>query len=228
VVTRNVAGFLEARGREERPLFLYVNFQDCHFPYHHTRLEPRLLPDPVSRDEIVPGNAARVYRTYLNAAAHVDAAVGTVLAAFEKARGRPAAFVLVGDHGEAFFGQGMLGHGLDLVGEQMQVPFLARGLPVDCTFPLGLADVRGVLRRALVRPEETPRTAADPAKWIFKYTGSIDAPWRVGAAGLAGGVIFDVQPRAYRTWGDPPPALAPPFPAVVTRWEQIVLRRRAR
>ena len=225
VVARNVERMLQKLEGDPRPLFAYVNFQDCHFPYHHAGLEPLLADDPVSRDEIVPANAARVERTYLNTVANVDAAVGRVLAAWERARGSRPAFVIVGDHGESFFFDGLLGHGIDLVGEQMRIPFLAGGLPVECTFPLGLSEVRFTLRRALTRAGETPDVATDPEKWVFQHTGPIGAPRRLGASSARGGLIFDLDAGTWRTWGDPAPGLAADRERILTLWEQILLHR---
>ncbi|MHC4548189.1 MAG: sulfatase-like hydrolase/transferase [Planctomycetota bacterium] len=225
VVVRNVETLLRQKGADDRPFFLYVNLQDCHFPYHHRALRPLLLENPVARSEIVAKNAEQVRRTYRNAAANVDGAVGRILETWQTLRGRPPALVVVGDHGESLFHDGVLGHGVRITGDQTQIPFIVSGLPVECVFPLGLADVRGVLRHALTRSSEVPTAATDPDRWVWQWVGAFTAPRLLGAAHAKGGVVYDLRRKAYHTWGEPPPHLTPPFPAVIRYWEQLVVRQ---
>ncbi len=54
LVNQRVLGFLE-RSNPSRPLFLYVNYHDTHFPYHHRELDNLLGISPLPRDQIKPG-----------------------------------------------------------------------------------------------------------------------------------------------------------------------------
>ncbi|MCZ6788059.1 MAG: sulfatase-like hydrolase/transferase [Planctomycetota bacterium] len=224
VVVRNVRDFLATRA-DNRPIFLYVNFQDCHYPYNHAAMEKIVETDLVTRADIVQKNAARVERTYRNAVANVDRAVGRVLEMWQAARGEAPASVIVADHGESLFEDGLLGHGIRLREDQTRIPFLVTGLSVECIFPLGLADVRSLLRRALTEPEAPARATVDPKKWVFQYVGGMKRPGFLGAASASGGVVYSVRGDAYSTWGEPEPSLGPPFPDVIRLWERIIVHR---
>ncbi|MHC4817263.1 MAG: sulfatase-like hydrolase/transferase, partial [Planctomycetota bacterium] len=223
VVVRDVETFLRKKAGNGRPVFLYVNLQDCHFPYHHAALQPMLQNRPVSRSEITTANAARIRRTYRNSAANVDHAVGRILDSWTSLRGRPPAVVVVGDHGEGLYEDGALGHGIGIDREMTQIPFIVSGLPADCVFPLGLADVRAVLRDALTRHGDRPTASTDPEKWVWQFVGPLRGPRLFGAAFANGGIVYDRREEEYRTWGDPPRRA--PFRAAVRLWEQIQVRR---
>jgi hypothetical protein len=223
VVVREVETFLRNKTGDGRPVFLYVNLQDCHFPYHHAALQPMLEDRPVTRSEITAANAERVRRTYLNSAANVDHAVGRILDSWKNLRGRPPAAVVVGDHGEGLYENGALGHGIEINREMTQIPCIVSGLPAECVFPIGLADVRGLLRDALTRRGNRPAASIDPKKWVWQYVGTLRGPRLFGAAFANGGIVYDRRGAEYRTWGDPP--VRPPFPAAVRLWEQIQVHR---
>ncbi len=226
VVVREVETFLEKKQADRRPVFLYVNLQDCHFPYHHGALQPLLEDRPIARDEISARNADRVRRTYRNSAANVDRAVGRILDRFSGLRGRTPAVVVVGDHGEGLFEGHGLGHGIGIDRAMTQIPFLVRGLSAECVFPLGLADVRRLLREALTRHGHRPTATTDPDKWVWQYVGPFRGPQLFGAAFADGGIVYDRRRAEYFTWGEPP--VRPPFPAPVRLWEQIQVHRAER
>ena len=211
VVQRDLRAFLEKAGADERPLFLYINVQDCHFPYNHYAMQPLVASDLVTKSEILPANAARVVRTYRNAAANTDKGVGELLDDITRARGRKPAFIIVGDHGENLFDGGLLGHGIAIVDVERRIPVLVGGMPAECTFPVGLAEFRSMIRQALSKPPGPPHGRTDPDKTVFLYTGSLDKPEAVGMAGLTAGVSVNLRSLA-REAGAPPalPSIAPP------------------
>ena len=222
VVVRNVERFLAEHGDEARPLFLYVNFQDAHFPYVHRATERLVGSDLAARAELVKGNREAVRRTYLNGAANSDKALGRILEAFTDRRGVPA-IVVVGDHGESLYDGDVLGHGVRINGHQTRIPFLASGMSIAADFPLGLADVRRTIRDALARPEGVARGRVDRDRWVFQFVGSIRSPAQIGAASAGGGMVYDFRTHSYSAWGRP--SARPELAELITRWEQIVLRR---
>ena len=148
VVVEHVASFLKAR-RADRPLFLYVNFHDTHFPYHH-RFIQAILPTPVlAESEIVPARAQDLRRMYLNTVANVDRAIGRVIDTARATLGDTAGVVVLADHGESLFDEGFLGHGYALNEAQTQIPLVVSNLPMVIRQPFAQADLRGQLRLAL-------------------------------------------------------------------------------
>ena len=230
VVLRDLGSFLQKHGGERRPIFLYMNLQDCHFPYQHYALKPLVAADTIPRSEIYPENAARLQRVYRNTAANVDMAVGEALAEITKVRGRRPAFIIVGDHGESLFERGVLGHGIAMMEEQHRIPVIVGGLPAACTFPMGLSEVRGLVRDALAQPPGAagatpgpPVARTDPKKSVFLYIGNIDAPASIGQAAAGGATSYHFRTGRLDGWGAP--ADPPDATALLRFWEQLVLYR---
>jgi hypothetical protein len=143
-----------------RPLFLYLNFHDTHFPYHHGDIEPLLSSTPLPQRQIAPSRRDALFEMYLNTAANVDRAVGTALDAVTRAVGGPPAVIVTADHGESLFDEGFLGHGYAINDVQTRIPLIVRGLPMEIREPFGQADLRDAIGLALAR-DDGDTSAAD-------------------------------------------------------------------
>ena len=187
LLEERVLAFLEQHDPAQ-PLLLYVNIVDTHFPYHHDELDDILGVEPIPRHAIRADRAARVWATYANAAANVDRAVERLVEAWWTRVGRDGGILITADHGQSFYENGVLGHGQFLDASQTQVPFIVWGIGGDWPEPLGLADVRGLLRRNLPRGGrgEVPRArfVPDPERWIFQYVPRLDRPRRIALRAL--------------------------------------------
>jgi phosphoglycerol transferase MdoB-like AlkP superfamily enzyme len=161
-----------------RPTFLYFNFQEAHFPYSQPDM-PRFLPGRLARrSEIKAANREMVERTYWNAAAYSDWLVGQVVARL-KAQGvyDRTLIAVTGDHGEALFEEGFLGHGHVINRAQTQVPLILSDPALKVAGPVGEADYRGIVLRGLSGDEPPP----PPRAAVFQYIGStIDSPAAIG------------------------------------------------
>jgi hypothetical protein len=188
VVLDRLAGFLEERGGEPRPLFLYINFQDTHFPYHNYAMKPLLMEKPLARWEIKPENRERLFQTYLNAAANVDGFVGALLKMIDEALEGEVAILVTADHGESLFDGGFLGHGHHLNDIQTRIPLIARGFPARIEEPLGSDEIRLMIHQALSLPpgvDRRPERVEVQGKVVFQYIGPLTRPSRV--AWVSGG-----------------------------------------
>jgi hypothetical protein len=159
-----------------KPHFVYFNFQSPHFPYHHPRLPDRLGVDPLPRDRIHAGNAKRVQDTYWNAVAYSDAQIGAVIARL-KALGvwENTVLAVTGDHGEALFDDGFLGHGHVIDPQQTHIPLVLNVPGMGWDRPMGLKDMRGLFLAAL-----GGAPAAAPGQPTFLHIGPLDAPAAIG------------------------------------------------
>ncbi len=195
LVNRRVFEFLE-RFDAGRPLFLYVNFHDTHFPYHHRELDNLLGIDPLPRSRIRPGMHERIWETYANSAANVDLAIGRLVQVWQdRLRGRPKMVIVTSDHAESLFEHGFLGHGYAVDAEQTRVPFIVWGDAGTWYEPLGLADVRRQLL-ANLRAEAAPaRMVPDPSRVVMQYIGPLATPRMLAWRTLDGVTIYDF-------WGD--------------------------
>lgn len=110
--TDRALGFLAHPG--EGPLFVWVHFFDPHTPY---------LPEEPYRSRYKD-------RPYLGEVAAMDGQLGRLVEAFERQTSqanRPAAIMVVGDHGEALGDHGELQHGHLLYNPTMLVPLVIAG-----------------------------------------------------------------------------------------------------
>jgi arylsulfatase A-like enzyme len=236
VLQEQIDAFLAAR-TDERPLFLYVNFHDTHFPYHHDDLEPLVSRVTVRQSRIAPARADAVREMYFNAAANVDRALGRTLDAVTRALGRTPAVVVTADHGESLFDEGFLGHGYALNDVQTRIPLIVRGLPMEIGEPFGQVELRDAIGAALSRDPadgDDPRLFPVPGKEVFQYLGNIHRPRQIALASGDGRLIYDFRSRlvhmpggavhrASGLDGDAPV----PFLQLVHYWERMMLARAA-
>lgn len=235
VLLERVDGFLTARDGT-RPLFLYLNFHDTHFPYHHDGMTPLISDVALEQAEVVPGNAEQVRAMYYNAAANVDQAIGVALARIESALGVPPAVIVASDHGESLFDSGFLGHGYGLNDEQTRIPLIAAGLPLTITQPFGQVELRDAIAAALCAdPATPPRLAVDPDKSIFQYLGKINRPRQIAFTTTAGRTVYDFRTDRVTVPGAPHPehptsltgAVRTRVLDLVRLWERMAIARPA-
>jgi hypothetical protein len=190
---------------DEKPLFLYVNLVDTHFPYTHDELDDLLGVSPLSRYDIRASNAEGVRATYDNATANVDLAARRVTELFRRAIGnRDHAILVTSDHGQALFERELLGHGQSLTDDQTRAPFILWGVGGDWPEPLGMADVRGLLQRNLFEPRSatnpdsppSARFSVDPQRKLFHFMSQIHHPHIIGLRSAAGLTSYDLDREA--------------------------------
>ena len=245
VLEKRVDSFLQSRSTD-RPLFLYLNFQDTHFPYYHPGLASIVPGRVLDESAITPANRDAVHAMYANAAANVDRAIGSMLDRVRTAVGAEPAIIVLSDHGESLFDEGFLGHGYALNDVQTRIPLVAAGLPLVIKEPFGEADLRDAVGDALGGEslEARPTVVAAPGKLVFQYLGSIDRPRQIAfvgapesggaAAGAGARIIYDFRNgralAADGTWRAPD-RLDPPdrarFLQLIRYWEQMMLARAA-
>ena len=168
-----------------KPQFLYFNFQSPHFPYDHAGVEHRFAHPPLARGDISAGRQAEVERTYWNAVAHSDEALGQLVAKL-KALGiwDNTILMVTGDHGESLFEDGFLGHG-HIINQRQFGTFLVVNRPLPgVTAPLVISDYRGILLDLL-----TARAPQSDAFQPFMHIGELDQPSTIGLANTPLGIV---------------------------------------
>ena len=230
LLNERVLAFLETQDPTQ-PLFLYVNFVDTHFPYHHAEIDNLLGIDPIARYRISADEVDRVQRTYANTAANVDLAVRELVEAWTAhLDGADRAILVTADHGQAIFDRNFLGHGQGLTAEQTKVPLILSGIGGSWPEPIGMAELRDQLRRHLFRldPRGTPRArfVPDPEREIFQFLPRIDKPRVLALRGLDRAVFYDLGTselsQLART-ARPTPNSREAFRRLIHEWEAVRL-----
>ncbi|MFQ5544041.1 MAG: sulfatase-like hydrolase/transferase, partial [Nitrospiria bacterium] len=173
VLREKITTFLHERS-SEKPLFLYINFIDTHFPYHHAQVRPLISDHVLKRGEIGPDRVKALQGMYLNTTANIDAAIGEVLEEVKNVLGQAPAVLVTSDHGESLFDGGFLGHGYLINDVQTRIPLIVSGLPVVIKEPFGQSALREALSEALSHPltkSRAPVLEVEPSGRVFQYTG---------------------------------------------------------
>lgn len=232
-VVARVATFLAHRD-PSRPLFLYINLYDTHYPYHHNGIQPLVSTQVVEEAHIEPSHKSAVQEMYFNTAANVDAAVGSSLDLIRRHLSSPPAIIVTGDHGESLFDEGFLGHGYALNDVQTRIPLIATGLPLVIEEPFGQADLRDAIGAALAAPagDMAPRVVRPAGKQVFQYLGNIDRPREIGFATAETRTIYDFRTQRVRlndgSWHRPEDLdgqAGARFLELVRLWERMMLAR---
>jgi hypothetical protein len=237
VVQERIGEFLRGSRADGRPLFLYVNFHDTHFPYSHNDIKPLVSDTKLPRSRISPGERQALWATYVNTAANVDRAIGEVLGDVRRTRGAEPAVIVTADHGESLFDEGFLGHGYALNDVQTRVPLIAVNLPLVIDQPFGQSDLRDAIGAALRTPPEhpaAPRLGSTGQRQVFQYLGNVNRPRQIAVLGPEGRTIYDFRnqrvqvrgggwQRSDRVQGSD----RAEFLALVHSWERMILSRRS-
>lgn len=168
-----------------RPQFVYFNFQSPHFPYDHPGVPHRFAHPPIARADISAANRAQVERTYWNAVARSDDALGRLVARLQRLGvWENTLLVVTGDHGESLFEDGFLGHG-HIVNDRQFATFLAVNRPLPAVrAPIAISDYRGLVLDLLSgAPPRVPGIAP------FLHIGELDAPTTIGLADTRFGMV---------------------------------------
>jgi arylsulfatase A-like enzyme len=233
VVQERVAAFL-ARRSDSRPLFLYLNFHDTHYPYHHDGMRPLASDTILAEAQITPDRARALREMYLNAAANVDRAIGETLALLREHLSAEPGVIVTADHGESLFDEGFLGHGYALNDAQTRIPLIVTGLPLVIDEPFGQVELRDAIAHALSAPgaATSPHVRPRSDKKVFQYLGSVDRPRQIAFTSGDGRTLYDFRTgrvrlaeRAWQRPGELDDDGVRQFLELVHFWERVVLAR---
>ena len=201
-VLENVETFVNARQGDSRPMFLYINFEDTHFPYSHEGIETLVSKVRLPRQRIAPENREALWATYVNTAANVDRAVGRVMEGIGQVRGTRPAVIVTADHGESLYEEGFLGHGYGLNDVQTRVPLIAADLPVRIEEPFSHLDLRAAVTQALMIPSSVDAApeVVPTERPVLQYLGDLRRPRQVAFTHGGRRFIYDFRAERVQPW----------------------------
>lgn len=160
----------------EIPLFMYVFYQDAHFPYQQDN--PSVLNDRhIKRTEIAAETRPRLWHTYANQVHHIDKAAGRLIRALEnKQMLEDALIIFFSDHGESLFDDGyLLGHGIAIQDAMTHSIMLVHGARHDMPNMLTHVDLRQlILQNIAAAPGKASVISTDVP--VLQFIGSPYTP----------------------------------------------------
>ncbi len=162
-----------ARYDKQKPLFLYVFFQDPHFPYQQDN--PNIFDDrPIKRSEIVASRRPRLWRSYANQVHHLDKAAGRLIQAL-KTYGffDDSIVIFISDHGESLFDDGcLLGHGIAVSDVMTHCVMAVSGLQTEPPPILSHVDLRNLIWNDF-KGIDAPQS---PERPVIQFIGATTVP----------------------------------------------------
>lgn len=195
LVNRRIFQALDAG--DGTPFFFYVNFQDLHYPYFNRNMPMRFIASGrTDAGFFTAANAEAIRRQYANAARYLDGALRDFFAGLaERGLLERSVVVIVGDHPDSFYENGLLGHAWSVDQAQRRTPLLVVNGRGALTAPVGQDEILGLIREAL-RPDGTapPLTfGLSPDKEVLVVSGPLDAPRQVALLGARRLVTYDFR-----------------------------------
>ncbi len=175
VLMNEAEKFLDAYDTS-KPLFLYVFYQDPHFPYQQDN-PPVLTDREIRRSEITAQTRPRLWRTYANQVHHLDMAAGRLIRALDDKKMLDNSLVIfISDHGESLFDDGyLLGHGIAIQDTMTHAVMTIWGAHHDIPILMTHADIRKFIQDDFGSKPKKPEFT-DKAHPIMQYIGSTTVP----------------------------------------------------
>ncbi len=213
------------RRTDSTPFFVYLDWQELHFPYYFHGEPHELVVNPIPRYAIVAGRRDWLMRTYRSGARNVDNAVAGLMQILSRAGEMDdTTLLIVGDHGEELFEHGNLGHGTSISYEQNAV--LCKLINSRWTAPqvlIGSSDVETVIYNSLLKSPEEARPLSGE---VLCFTGSIRQPRELGLMTTHGLVKYSFRLNRWTGqsgYGKPMRATAPDN-HLIHSWEWLLIR----
>lgn len=227
------------RARDER-FFLYINYQDLHYPYHNPEMERVFIKDgATTADFFKAANREEILRQYANAAHHLD---GSMRALWEHMRSldvdQNTVLVIIGDHPDSIYENGLLGHAWTVDEHQRRTPLFVINGKGRYSTPIGQDEIAGIVANSLGtdKPLAPVSFFPDREKRIFELSALLEQPRQIAWISPHDLVTYDfktarVQLGKDRAWlklaelstADPRYGL---FKDLVHRWESELHARR--
>lgn len=179
-----------------KPQFFYMNFQAAHFPYSHEKMPHFLVKEFLPRSEISSENRLKLEKTYWNAVAYQDWAIGKIVSKIRSIGVyENTAIVIISDHGESLYDDNTLGHGHYLNDIQTKILMVINRPNVELGLPVGHDEIKD-LTIGLSEGIIDFKNENDHSKTVFQYVGSLDNPSSICFVYPDGRrVVFDMRNR---------------------------------
>lgn len=219
--------------------FLYINYQDLHYPYYDPKMDHVFIDKGVvTADFFKAENRDAVLAQYSNGAHHLDK---SIQALWDHLRSRQldekTLIVIVGDHPDSFYENGLLGHAWTLDEHQRRTPLFVINGRGRYETPVGQDEIANMILNSIDASRQLPPLSFsfDPSRWIFELTAILEQPRQIGWISPADLITYDFKTARVQLGLDAPwlkPTDVPVehpryalFQSLVHRWESELLTK---
>jgi len=222
----------------EKPFFLYLNYQDLHYPYYHRSMDLKFIEKGHKDSRFFkPKNRDHILKQYANAAFHLDKGLEQLFSFLEEEElVEDTLIIIIGDHPDSIYENGLLGHAWTVDIHQRQTPLLLVGARGLIETPIGHHQLGQIILDSL-----SSNSGSTPAKVQherngkqFVLTGSLEQPRQIAWLSPAELISYDFKTRRAQ-YGENSPwlklsqALEHPkaglLASLVHKWESLRVER---
>ncbi len=225
---------------QDNPFFMYVNYQDLHYPYYFDYMPLVFINKGHTGYKFFrPENREGIYRQYANAAHFLDESLRLLFERLKQTgKFNNTVIVIIGDHPDSFFENGILGHAWTLDVHQRQTPLLVINGKGNFTAPIGQAEISNIIFESIDRStsKQDAKFTYDEKKEIFVLTGTLEQPRQIGFISPNTLVIYDFKMDMFKPgkndmWVPRKKVMDKPkmyhrFRKLVNEWETALLKRK--
>jgi membrane-anchored protein YejM (alkaline phosphatase superfamily) len=156
----------------------------------------RIVDNLIPRSDINEENKNWVAKTYWNAIANADWAVGKAIELLkERNQLDKTTLVILGDHGESLFDDGFLGYGHAINDSQTKLPLIINDPAIFADEPTGQVDVAEMAIRSALG---LTNNWTNKDKTVFQLVGSLAQPTLIAHVKQDGvRTLFDFRSEAF-------------------------------
>lgn len=226
------------RAKDEN-FFLYINYQDLHYPYHSPEMEGVFINEGfTAADFFKAENREGILRQYANAAHHLDRSIQALWEHMGSLRvDQKSLVVIIGDHPDSIYENGLLGHAWTVDEHQRRTPLFVINGKGRYAVPIGQDEIVGMIANSLDADKELAPASffLDHGKRIFELSAPLEQPRQIAWISPQDLLTYDFKTARVQLGKDQPwlrPAevsVTDPrydlFKELVQRWESELLAR---
>ncbi len=168
----------------DSPFFMYINYQDLHYPYHVKDSEKVFIKNAyTTSDFFTESNRRKIYLQYANTAHHLDKSFSDLFEFLKKKKiFNNTLIVIVGDHPDSFYENGVLGHAWTLDEHQRRTPLIIINGSGNYQTPIGQDEIADIIINSVSNgaQKEPLKFYPQQGKKIFLISGTLAEPRSLG------------------------------------------------
>lgn len=177
-VNKQVKHFLDLANN--KPFMLYLNYQDLHYPYYQPYMPKKFISEGVAGNKLfLNKDKKQLYAQYANAASYLDNSFGELFNLLkENGVAKDTTIVIVGDHPDSFYENGILGHAWTVDKYQRQTPLIVLN---GIDLPKRTLSQREIARIIFMSSSQSTKSLPTPDyNYAFVLTGTLEQPRELG------------------------------------------------